>query len=305
MKIIAIISPPYSGSTLLTYLLATHPQIATLGEGQKFYSKVLREDNPRPGSKQCSCGQTFSNCPFWQSVKSQVIKQVSPSIRALNFTKFRLYKSFRLNRLAHQILFPLVRDKRTHLIPPFLRQRYRAVCQANHTFIQAVCQQKQASVYLDGTKDITNTIYQQGCDCFEVLVVRLVRDGRAQTYSHLNRHPHRDMTFAARKWQETVNEQNELLEASNLPHIRLSYEQLCQTPQKALNTIFEAVDLDPSQGSLQFRDFENHILGNYQMRFSSLDEIRDKRAWKQGLSQGQLQTFEQTAGSLNTALGYR
>ena len=51
-----VASPSYSGSTLLTMLLAEHPEVATIGE-----MKGGQEDL---SSYRCSCGALFAACPF-------------------------------------------------------------------------------------------------------------------------------------------------------------------------------------------------------------------------------------------------
>lgn len=305
-KIIAIISPPYSGSTLLTYLLSTHPAITSLGEGQKFHSKVLRDPagTLKPGAQICSCGQPFSTCPFWQGIKAQVLPKIPPRIGAINFTKFRFYQSTRLNRLAQRIILPFVMKGQTRFLPPPVRQRYRAVCAANQVFIKAVLAQGQASVYLDATKDTNNALYLNGCDCFEVFVIHLIRDGRAQAYSLLKRHANGEMARAAKRWQTLITEQTQLLAQSQVKSMQVHYETLCQAPAETLSSILQAVGLDASLSSLDFRAFENHIMGNFNTRFDGLDKIQDRQEWRQKLDATQLQTFEQVAGDLNYSLGY-
>lgn len=55
-------SMPYSGSTLFSILVNSHPQIATVGEmtGPKW--------SVNPETYLCSCGQRIKDCAFWQEV---------------------------------------------------------------------------------------------------------------------------------------------------------------------------------------------------------------------------------------------
>ena len=55
---IYITSASFSGSTLLTFLLNTHPEIATIGE--------MKGDSMDVERYRCSCGDPIGRCPFWQ-----------------------------------------------------------------------------------------------------------------------------------------------------------------------------------------------------------------------------------------------
>ena len=56
-----ILAPSFSGSTLLTYLLAQHPRVATVGE--------LKATQMGPiDDYRCSCGEPMRTCAFWQAL---------------------------------------------------------------------------------------------------------------------------------------------------------------------------------------------------------------------------------------------
>ena len=59
-----ILSPAQSGSTLLTMLLASHPDVASIGET----SAVLWEGDGDTGL--CSCGDPVGACSFWQRLRA-------------------------------------------------------------------------------------------------------------------------------------------------------------------------------------------------------------------------------------------
>ena len=56
-----ILCPSYSGSTLLTLLLATHRDIATIGELKATHLGDVAKYS-------CSCGVPILACPFWEEV---------------------------------------------------------------------------------------------------------------------------------------------------------------------------------------------------------------------------------------------
>ena len=59
-----ILAASHSGSTLLSMLLGSHPQIATIGE-MNLSPKAMGDLN----RYRCSCGALIRQCGFWQKVK--------------------------------------------------------------------------------------------------------------------------------------------------------------------------------------------------------------------------------------------
>jgi hypothetical protein len=53
-----------SGSTLVAFLMNTHPNIATVSEMTGLSASVSDVDNYR-----CSCGARLKDCDFWQNVQ--------------------------------------------------------------------------------------------------------------------------------------------------------------------------------------------------------------------------------------------
>ena len=70
-ELIYIMSPSYSGSTLLTMLLAQHPQIASIGELKATAMGPM--DN-----YQCSCGEPLLQCGFWRELTSRLTARGLP-----------------------------------------------------------------------------------------------------------------------------------------------------------------------------------------------------------------------------------
>lgn len=67
IRLVYIVSPSHSGSTLLDLLLNAHSQMASVGELKKFGTVTLTGDRP------CSCGEKpLSGCDFWPRVVSRL-----------------------------------------------------------------------------------------------------------------------------------------------------------------------------------------------------------------------------------------
>src|SRR5262245_15835033 len=57
----------YSGSTLLTFLLNSHHDIATVGE-----TGIAPRSRTRLDEFLCSCGERIALCPFWRRVAHEM-----------------------------------------------------------------------------------------------------------------------------------------------------------------------------------------------------------------------------------------
>src|SRR3954452_21715799 len=69
-RVVYIMGHGYSGSTLLTFLLGTHPQIATIGE--LGIAPQAKEEFGRPEEYLCSCRAPVRQCGFWQRVSDEM-----------------------------------------------------------------------------------------------------------------------------------------------------------------------------------------------------------------------------------------
>lgn len=302
--ILYIVSPAYSGSTLLAALLATHPAIGTIGERGHFHRKMVAR--PVIGSPFCSCGRRFDECDFWLAVSQQVQAAVSPAGYRRPFSTFRLYPSLprRLNRYVEKLCLRHALQHTSQQLPWPVRGRYRQAAQANAALIQAVLQVSGKSVFLDASKSEMDAVLLNDLPGFRVMVLHLIRDGRAQVYSTLRHHQDRDAAQASRQWAGRIRAQQRLLGLAGLPLLRLGYEALCADPAGTMASIFTFAGLPADQGSLAFRQPHLHIMGN-PMRLSHDSEIIDRQAWRTSLTAEQLATFTQIAGDLNSSLGYR
>ena len=305
IKIISIVCPLYSGSTLLTLLLATHPDVGTLGEGQKFHSRVIapRKSLPKDAAI-CSCGVEFTECSFWQAIKADVVPHVPQHLLSLSFTSYQFYQRWSLNTIARRVCFECALRNRTQQLPHPLAGRFKELCEANAVFIQAVLQHTGAAVYLDATKKLVNTTLINSCPQFKVYVIHLVRDARAQIASTLKWQPQVTIEIASQQWVKELTDEIEVLSNGSFRSIRVKYEQLCASPADTMAEIFHFCGLDPNQGSLEFRNFSQHIMGNFGTRFGGERQIRDRQEWRQRLTPDQLLVIDRIAGKLNSSLGY-
>src|SRR4051794_15642729 len=72
--LVYIMGHGYSGSTLLTFLLGSHPGIATIGE----LGIAPRGKTPTPDEYLCSCQAPILECDFWQQVTRRMAERGYP-----------------------------------------------------------------------------------------------------------------------------------------------------------------------------------------------------------------------------------
>lgn len=302
-----ILSPPYSGSTLLTYLLATRPEIGTIGERYQYFRKVFQKTHATGQAHQCSCGALFVNCPFWCSVKEQLEKRLPSRILQRDFTRFYYSSHDRLNWNVHKIWMHYALHGRVERILFPLKRRFKEQRQANEVLIDIILGATGASIFLDSSKDFRHLVYLSTSKTLDVRVIHLIRDGRGQVLSKRKRFgPAWNLSFEriCQSWQEKIEQQRRVLAQWGGPQMHVGYEALCADPTGVMADIYRFAGLAPETVRLDFRSRQQHIMGNSEMRLSDAAEIRDRQAWRQELTSEQLATFEQVAGPFNRQLGY-
>jgi hypothetical protein len=293
-----IMGPNYSGSTLLTLLLADHPEIATVGELKATSMGDI-------SSYMCSCGELLTECSFWNEVKQLLLKQGQDFSFNDFKTHFRDKKHPFTDRLLRAALrgpfFETLRDFGFMLYPAAHRTK-QAIIERNKVLIEILCALQQAKIFLDDSKEPVRLKFLLAADLWDIRVIHLIRDGRGVTNSYM-RHNKASMAKAAKEWMHTQQECDRMSKMVSCRHcLKVHYEDLCQEPAKTLTTIYQFLGLQPELSASSSRT--KHIMGN-QMRLGSLQDIRLDEKWKQTLSPEDLLTFTATAGELNHTHGYR
>ena len=132
--LIYILSPSYSGSTLLTMLLAEHQRIATIGELKATSMGDLKY-------YQCSCGLPILECDFWKAL----IVEMSRRGAELDLDDFHTHFAGKEKYISRILLsqirapfFELLRSIAIQAIPG-LRKEYLSIMEKNRQMIDAIC----------------------------------------------------------------------------------------------------------------------------------------------------------------------
>lgn len=298
-KLLYIIAPSYSGSTLLTILLSKLPQIATIGE-----LKASRMGDVK--SYMCSCGRPILSCEFWNEVTRRCNE------RGLEFS----VSSFNTilgsgSAVADKLIRARVRSgafeavrRLLIAVMPGLERNLESGLGRNQVIADVVCEIQGKDVFLDGSKSPARLLHFLRSRLWDTYVINLVRDGRGVANSLMN-HLSITMPVAAKRWMVITSEIDCMLK--KIPsdrRITVMYENLCSRPEETLNSIARAFGL--SQVKFEhwsLKDGGYHILGN-SMRLNSTSEIRFDESWRLALSDADIADFSRIAGRRNRSHGY-
>jgi len=273
-----ILSQRYSGSTLLTFLLSTHPEISTIGERRKFYNKVIRaEDFQHHKAKHCSCGELFIDCEYLNSIKTDVMASISERSLKHNATEFKLFDNKYLNKIAYETHKSLEKYR----ISP-MHKRVKAQQEVNIAIVQSILSRHQSSVFLDSSKVINHAFYLSQIPNFDFHAIWLVRDPRAQINSAMKYNTW-TLERATKLWKKEMKTNARVLKAFGIKYQQIRYTDLCAQPELIIGNIMDFIGLSKDGFSLQFRDQEHHIMGNH-MRLEREQKIVERKEWKKRLS---------------------
>jgi hypothetical protein len=322
-KLAYILAASHSGSTLLSMLLGSHPQIVTIGEMTLSPRAMGDLDRYR-----CSCGEFIRKCPFWAQVRDGMAKRGYAFDLADAGTDYRSIDS----RYVRRLLGPLHRGRLLEICrdaglacSPAWRRRLPEIHGRNAALASTISEIAGAHMVVDSSKVGVRLKYLLRNPELDVKVIRLIRDGRAVALTYMdpagfadskdpnkraggmggNREKERlSMAQAAHEWRRCMEEAEHVLRTLDPSRrIEVRYEDYCHSPDATLGRLYEFLGVEPGRQPSHFRDVEQHVVGNG-MRLDTTSEIRLDERWKEQLTKADLQVFDQIAGRMNRRFGY-
>ena len=287
------------GSTLLTRLLASHSQIASVGE---LKATAIGDVD----TYTCGCGASFATCCFWQTVTSLCgkrgvsfdIHDFGTQIRSDQWLVDTVLKATTRGRV-----FEALRSAALKGLPLASRALESAIAR-NSVVIDVICETLDKPVFLDASKDPTRALHLSRSPRFDVKVVHLVRDGRAVVASYKKRAA--DHAHNVELWRSKTLEcerAKHLLKPANILTVR--YEDLCKNVDESLARIAHMAGVAPERhGVGKASDSPNHIIG-HGSRLGKIVRIEERVEWPGMLNQSELEQFERDGGALNRRYGYQ
>lgn len=271
-----------SGSTLLAFLLATHPELTSIGELPVMVDSRL--------GKKCSCGELMSECGFWTGIERRLREQdkaylYNRQVRELplNNLRWRLF-SYALPpglEQARELLRPLAVPNRE----PELARVDLAVDVA-----RAACAEGGTSIFVDSSKNHyflrTLARHRDRYPDIDLKVLHTVRDPRGVAASSTRSNPGMTAARVAKVWNR-FNRAVERIERNYLKpgelHL-LNYSALCSDPEGELNKVADFLGIERRFQTRQIDNRDYHIRGN-NIRYSPIDSVREDLRWASELSE--------------------
>jgi len=295
-----LMAASHSGSTLLTLLLASHPDVATVGET----CAVQWTGNGDTGL--CSCGFGLEVCPFWRRLGERLGRRGI----AWNPRHFRTDFQVSRGRLTRRVLRaeyqgPLLEGLRDAclMVSPVWRRERADLFRNNQALIEETMRIQSGKVFLDSSKEPHRLKFFLQMPGLRIKVIHMIRDGRGVMNSYLTRSrwtPER----SADEWRRSiVSEEHILHRLQPEQYIQIRYEDLCREMTNHVGRVLTFMGLNPDLWDPNFNEHERHILGN-RMRMRKDIEVRLNEQWRESLTPDHLTTFEGIAGHLNRKYGY-
>jgi hypothetical protein len=290
----------FSGSTLLSFLLGAHPEIATVGE--MFIAQGID-----PETYVCSCGQRIGECPFWRRISMEM------AARGIPYDVRRNEASFSTNgvgRVSHLLLsaeprgtvLETARSAALALIPGAKRELDRRL-RINEALAEVVTGVRGARAFVDASKRPGRLLHLRRIPSLDIKVIHMVRDGRAVTRSTM-RNLGRSAEEGARSWLGAARDAERLRQRFRADRwLTLRYEDLCREPEATLDRISSFIGVTPGGSVPDFRSVDHHIIGN-RMRLSHTSEISLDERWRTDMLADQIRAVERIAGPTLERYGY-
>jgi len=285
------LSSSFSGSTLLSFLLNSHPQIATISETDPL-GNIRRNNN-----FMCSCGAPIRSCAFFQEVaKAMASKGFSFSVEDMELS-VTIHSNPRVNSLivgpipfASSVTLETFRDKLVRGVPT-LRRRMEKIYARNIAFIESVLDITGANVYLDANKDPYRMRFFKGRG--EVRAIYLFKNGIAGVYSYIKNTRqtlHLNVETASHRWFREQLAINRALASVPKSHVtQVAYEDLCNDVTGTLQKIHTTLGVR-AMATTHPNEAEHHIVGNA-MRLTRINEISERKEWADALNEAQVEVY--------------
>lgn len=290
-RILYVTSSSYSGSTLLAFLLNTHPKIFTVSE-------MIGWDFEDGEDFRCSCGETLDRCPLFVRIAKAFASNDLP-FRPNRFgTAYQLVADERLNRYlttnlprSRNSTIERLRDALVRHLPG-LRNRLQRIDRANRVFVETALTYSGASVFADVSKEPHRLRHLARIPEFEVSVLYLVRDIRGVVVSNMRERAN-DVRTAARIWLWDQHDIQRIVR--EFPGARtLYYEDLCRDVDRELAGMHSFLGLEHVPYPGDFKSSEHHILGN-SMRTREVSRIVPDQKWKTAITAENLDAIRDEA----------
>jgi len=229
LQVVYVAGAGRSGSTVLDRILGTISGAISANELNRIWVDGFEDD------KHCACGQAFRECSFWR----KVVAEAFGDLRDFDPARMKnIWTTVDHSRHFLQLLAPVKNtsfQKRLTEYRDVLRRLYFAIAKVSG-----------AEIIVDSSKIPSGALILKDIPGLDVHVIHLVRDARACVYAWQKKKQNAKSGVALRQYtpMRTImfwmmrNTFASLL-ATQLPYVRVRYEDLMKDPQHELQRLLD------------------------------------------------------------------
>ncbi|HEX5150805.1 MAG TPA: sulfotransferase [Parafilimonas sp.] len=272
--IIYIISDKRSGSTLLEYLLSSHPDVFPLGELSLLHGHFNRKGPGERWNWNCSCGQPVAFCDFWKRIFARLKLTEAP------FTSLE-------KKLTSNNLFKPVKQKiKESLDISKSEKEIIAVTNNCWEIYKAVFEQTGKLVITDSSKNAIRAWYLWKYRKGNIKFLILDRDIRAIAFSKMKRTTTNNAkenysVFINLIGSYKVAKQNRLIgsaiESDGGKVMALTYDDLVTRRVEIISSVCNFMNLPIFSPPSEFEGHTQHTIAGSPHRFEKSKIVKDER----------------------------
>ena len=300
LRVAYLMGTAFCGSTLMAFLMDSHPQIASVGE-----TSIGIPWQQNGAQYPCSCGELLPDCPLWREIFGSVNQQgfEFSATQWANDYRYKnplLYKA--LSSYAPYKAICVLQEIAASILP-IHRGRIQRIHRANVAFVGAVLSLTKSELFFDTSKGPRRLYHLLSIPEFDIRVIRMVRDVRAYAASR-KKHRGYAVEKSAKNWKSFHLRASNLIRAIPAQKVfTLRYEDLCQNPGYWLHDLCHFLDVDVLEPPDTIISREHHIIGN-RMRRKEVFTLQLDESWKERLTAAEISRTLCIAGETNERLGY-
>jgi hypothetical protein len=301
-----LVGTGYSGTTLLSLLLDSHPRIVSIGEVDNIVQKF-------PPPYPCSCGRPIGECEFFTQVREICAREGLE----LDLQNFRVKLGAELGTTAGRLLFgsgfgsalPMGRlvQARDALLRhlPIYRHYVQRIFDRNSVIARASLEASGKDVFVDSSKTIARAPHLFRRPEINLRIIHIVRDARAVAWSALKREwKQAPPENTARYWVRTHKAALRLgALVGEERYLRFRWEDFCTAPGAVLDQICEFLGVERVDLLARVNVETHHVIGN-RMRLQPVRPIQSDESWRAALEPSKRLAVERCTGELSRSFGY-
>jgi len=292
-KVVYILSPGHSGSTLLDLLIGSIPGVFSTGECLYLPWMLHRKglSDPQAANEDiCSCLKGFHECEAWRKILLRLGEELGFDLYREPFrfplALFRRQGCNRGSSLSDRMIRSLaVLSAGSSLLPgvdKIISMAKGRIIKNNWMLFDTIAAVKGVSHVVDSSKDPVRMHLLSLTRPADLIAVILVREMNGIAASAMKWHE--DPLRSVRKWQGYYRNLHRLLSASGKRRILfVRYESVCRDPERARRKIARNLKLPDPVGDLQIDTRHYHLIAGNPIRYKGTLKIRKDESWREVL----------------------